>query len=478
VGSFNFSFTQLATAAAQQGATNAGKALNATNDVSGLVLSNAGFSSAVTAGTFTVNGQQVTIATTDTLKSVFDKISAATGGAVEASYSATSDEISLASANEIVLGSSTDTSNFLQLAKLYNNGSGAVTSSSGLGGVKLTGTLAQANLAHAISDGGSGAGAFTINGVSISFNVNNDSVQDVLDRINSSAAGATASYDAINDRFILTNKSTGDIGVSMQDVTGNFLAATGLTGGTLQHGKNLLYSINDGPQLSSQSNTVTSASSGINGLSVTALKQQSSATVTVSSDTNKIQTAITDFISAYNSAQNLINTDTASSTDAQGNVTAGILTGDPLANEIASKLRSLAFAPIPALSGVVKGLSDLGIDTNGQDNTLSVTDQTKMTAALTDSLGAVKTFFTDTTNGLAGQLNTYITNTAGDNGTLPTQENDLTKQSADIDTQISDLERRLSDEQQRLTNSFVAMETAQANINQQMQYLSKIGSSG
>jgi hypothetical protein len=41
-----------------------GSSLSATNDVSGLVLGDAAFSTAVTAGTITVNGKQITIATT------------------------------------------------------------------------------------------------------------------------------------------------------------------------------------------------------------------------------------------------------------------------------------------------------------------------------------------------------------------------------------------------------------------------------
>ena len=48
---------------------------------------------------------------------------------------------------------------------------------------------------------------------------------------------------------MLTNNTTGDVGISAQDVTGNFLAATGLAGGTLQSGQNLLYTLADGTQL-------------------------------------------------------------------------------------------------------------------------------------------------------------------------------------------------------------------------------------
>ena len=133
-----------------------------------------------------------------------------------------------------------------------------------------------------------------------------DSIQNVLDRINNSSAGVTATYDTLNNRFTLTNNSTGDVGISMQDVTGNFLAATGLSSGTLTRGQNLLYTLNGGSQtLVSQSNTITQASSGITGLSVTAASTGST-TVTVSSDTSKISSAIQQFITDYNAVQTAI----------------------------------------------------------------------------------------------------------------------------------------------------------------------------
>src|SRR5438067_594535 len=95
--------------------------------------------------------------------------------------------------------------------------------------------LGNASFTTPVADGGAGAGAFKINGVSISFSQTGDSVQNVIDRINNSAAGVTASYDGVNDRFILVSKTTGDQGIALEDVIGNFLAATGLTTGTLEH---------------------------------------------------------------------------------------------------------------------------------------------------------------------------------------------------------------------------------------------------
>ncbi len=175
LGSYKLTITQLATASKLNGVSNVGQRLSATSDVSAVTLSSAGFSSAVTAGTFTVNGAQVTIATSDTLQAVFDKIATATGNTVTASYNPDTDKITLTSSGgPVVLGTATDTSNFLQVARLYNNGTVTTSSSVALGGVRQTATLASANLATAISDGGNGAGEFKINGVSIAFNASTD----------------------------------------------------------------------------------------------------------------------------------------------------------------------------------------------------------------------------------------------------------------------------------------------------------------
>lgn len=474
-GSYTFNFLQRATSASIQGTADAGSKLSQTNDVTGVVLSGAGFSTAVTAGIFTVNGKRVTVATSDTLQQVFDKISTATGGDVTGAYSSTDDKITLTSGSgtPIVMGSATDTTNFLQVARLYNNGTAATSSYGPLGGVKLTGSMTSANLATTISDGGAGAGEFQINGVSIKYSATADSVQNVLDRINASDAGVTATYDAINDRFQLINKNTGDMGIALEDVTGNFLTATGLTGGTLQAGKNLIYTINGGAQQYSQSNTISETSSGIAGLSVNALTENASTTVTVNSDTSKVKTAINDFISEYNTLQSFIDTQTASTTSASGKVTSSLLTGETLVYELASKLRSLAVNSVSGLTGSYTRLEALGIDSNGDDNSLSLEDSEKLDAALANNPAQVQALFANTTNGIAVQFADLLDKTIGDDGTLIAKQSQLTKQTSDIDDQVAVLEKSVQATKDQLTASFVAMETAQANINQQLQYLQK-----
>ncbi|HWD93891.1 MAG TPA: flagellar filament capping protein FliD [Verrucomicrobiae bacterium] len=485
LGTFAFNISQLATAAQINGAAGVGQIL-APNGAGNTTIGSAGFGTPITAGTFTINGAQVNIASTDTLQQVFDNIASATGNTVTASYDSTSDTISLSSSNAIVLGSATDTSNFLQAAQLFNNNetsatdpvsnitTNSITSSLALGRVQLTGSLSTANLRTQIQDDGSGDGEFTVNGVLIKYNASSDSLQNVLDRITNSAAGVTASYDPLNNRFLLTDKTTGDIGISVQDVAGkgNFAATTGLSGGTLQRGQNLLYTVNNGPQLVSQSNVITSTSSGITGLTVTALKA-GNVTVSNSSDTSTISTAIQQFVTDYNAVQTAISAQQIVSTDSTGKVTPGTLTGDLTASNIASQLRESVFSPVSGLSGVVNMLASLGIQTNGQDNTLKVTDPAALTDALTNNLADVRSFFSDPTSGWATQVNNYLNNTIGDNGTIPNHLASLTTQTNNITTQIANLEKKISSDSDHWTSEFQAMEQAQAQVNQEISFLNQ-----
>jgi flagellar hook-associated protein 2 len=340
-----------------------------------------------------------------------------------------------------------------------------------VGGIKRSKTLAGANFATAVDDGGAGAGEFKINGVSINFSATGDSVQNVIDRINNSGAGVTASYDSVNDRFVLASKTTGDQGISLEDVSGNFLAASGLSAGALERGNNLLYNIDGGGQLSSASNTITESSSGLAGLSISVV-DKGSTQITVSSDTSAIKTAITSFVDEYNNLQKLIDKNTASSTDAQGKVTAGLLSQDTDTNELGRSLRSFVVSSLSSALGVKK-LDDLGIITNGNDDTLEIDDESKLDAALANNLSGVTSLFTDASGGIATKLAAFIEKTTGDDGTLIAHQKNLTDEMSDIDKQIAEMERIVQEQKDNLTEEFVNMEKASAQSNQQLQFLQK-----
>ena len=145
-GTYEFNFVSKATASKLTGAAGI-----ATQLTSATTLANLPVGRTITAGTFTVDGAQITIATSDTLDDVMAEITAQTGGSITASYNAATDQIELVKgAGSISLGASNDTSNFLQAMRL-SSGTTPVASSTTLSSPKLSGSIDSANLSGCLS---------------------------------------------------------------------------------------------------------------------------------------------------------------------------------------------------------------------------------------------------------------------------------------------------------------------------------------
>ncbi len=478
-GSYAFNVTQLATVSKRTGASDIGAALSTTNNVSGVTLATLPTSLTATAGNFTINGAQVTVGLTDSLQDVFDKISTATGGTVTASYDHTTDKVSLSSSSEIVLGSATDSSNLLSALQLFNNGTGTIASGNALGAINTKATLANARLSQGITAvDGTGKGTFALNGVNIAYNINSDSLTDVISRINQSGAGVTASYDTTSDRMVLINNSTGDTGFGLSEAAGGFLAATGLSissaGAVTTRGKNAQFTINGGSTISSASNTFSGTLTGLTGLTVQATTEGTQ-TVTVASNTAAMKTAIQDFIGKFNVVQSYIDTQTEVSVT-NGAVNSSILSNNREVQEWAHSLRSKSFAAVSGLSGTISRLADLGIDFNGTSSQLVIRDSSKLDNALANKPNDVAAFFNTANTGFAATMGSYLktlldSNGTGTNSALVSMENTLTAQNSNIDTQIAQIQRQLDSEKERMTLGFQAMQAAQATAKSMMDLL-------
>jgi hypothetical protein len=129
------------------------------------------------------------------------------------------------------------------------------------------------------------------------------------------------------------------------------------------------------------------------------------------------------------------------------------------------------------LSATFSQLANLGITSNGQDNTITL-DTTVLGTALTNNLTQVQSFFTDATNGWATKLDTSLANTVGDSGSISTHQAALTASSASITTQIANLEKQVTADSANWTTEFQNMETAQSQTNQELTFLSQSVSNG
>ncbi len=471
-GSYSFVISGLATSTDQTDTLNVGSAISPTSDVSGVTLATMNVSSAITAGTFSVNGQSVTVDTADSLQDLFDAISTATSGAVTASYDPATDQLQLSSASAITLGNPTDTSNFLSVARLFSNGSGSVSSTSALGAVNLNSSIASSSLAASITNvDGNGDGTFTINGKSIAFNVNDDSIGEVMQRINESDAEVTINYDAVTDQFTLTNRDTGSLGLAVSETSGGFLEASGLnTGATITLGANANFTVNGGGSLTSTSNILDSSVHGITGLSVTAQKTGTES-VQVASDTTGARKAIDDFISKYNAVQSFIEDKTDITVNDNDTVTTDVLSDNRDVSTLARSLRTRIFAAESTLVGAVKRLQDMGIDFKSGSSELEIEDADLLDTTLAENGDDVAEVFANSTEGLAVVLESFIDAFTSDNGTLDTQKETLNTQNANLDDQFDDLERFIENERDRLTNSFIRMEEIQSQLQWQLSVL-------
>ncbi len=468
-GSYTIAVSQLATASKRVGASGVSSPLNATDDVSGTTIATLATSKAITEGNFTVNGKTISVALTDSLQDVFARISTETGGAVTATYDTETDKVTLSSAGEIELGAVNDSSNFLSALQLANNGTGSVVSTGKLGSASLSATLASSRLAGALNADAEGDGSFSINGVTIDYNVNTDTLKTVLSKINKSTAGVTAAYDATNDRFILTNNATGDTGMGANEVSGGLLDAMGLTSGSaLQRGKDAQFTVNDGDTITSKSNTLTSTEHGVTGLSIK-VDSTTTQTVTVGADTEKMKAAIEDFMEKFNTVQSFIDQETAVSTTADGKVTKSTLGGNQEVERWGTKLRSLAFGAISGLSTTMSRISDLGLDFDSISSRLQIKDPAKLETMLSENSDDIAAFFSDTSTGFAQQFSTYLTDLLKtSSGPLAAQNTTLVKQNNDLQKQIEVLNRRVENQRTLLMSAFLAMQDAQSTAaNQQ-----------
>ena len=398
IGSFKLTIGKLATSTQIEGAAALGEPISTT-----ATLDKAGFALTPTDGFLTVNGVRFDVdADVTTLDALATTINAS-GAGVKAEIQ--NNRLVLGSDSAIKLGSGADTSNFLTSAKLLAAPAGGpgvvggtnfgytVTSTGNVGVAQTSASLSEARLATALTDQ---SGAFKINGVEIAWDAANDSINRVISRINASSAGVTAAYDSQTDKLSFTAKATGSMAISVEDVTGNFLAATGTLNGTVKSGQNAEYSIdtvNGGQTLYSASNTISGVVPGV----TLNLKSETATPVTVSVEQENapIVEAVKSFIDQYNAAVSYIRDQSKWDATAKKG---GPLLASSEVRSIESRLRQLITGNVSGAVGKYTSLASIGVSTGaigsgvGTTNAL-VLDEAKLSAALADNPAAVSRLF-------------------------------------------------------------------------------------
>jgi len=307
-----------------------------------------------------------------------------------------------------------------------------------------------------------GADSFTITSGSSSTTINitnGETFAQVANDINTNATGVTAS---------VVHNSTGyHLQVASSDGATPFtITEPAFTFSQAVQGQNATLTV-DGVPISSASNTVTGAISGVTLSLLSPTPNSLPANLTIASDTTKVSAAITKFVTDYNSAMSLISAQFSSG----GASPQGVLGSDPTVRALQNTmLQVLNYVNTPATgTTTVSTLSALGISA-GSNGALSV-DSTTLSNALANNASDVQNFFQGASlNGFASSVSTQLSNfTNPSRGAFTVDLNSISKTNADLARHISDYETLyIANQQTVLTAMYSKAEIALQQLPTQM----------
>ena len=175
------------------------------------------------------------------------------------------------------------------------------------------------------------------------------------------------------------------------------------------------------------------------------------------------QTSISQPISGFVSAYNKLNDSLKQLTNyvGPGDAANGALLGDSTVQGIVSQIKQIINSKVSSATGDYSSLNQLGVSFDKTGTMLL--DSTKLDAALAANLTSVGNVFTST-NGVATQLNTKLTQYLDAKGALSTQQDSLNKTLTQLTTDKAAVNTRLAATQKALQAQFIAMDSAVAQF--------------
>jgi flagellar hook-associated protein 2 len=304
----------------------------------------------------------------------------------------------------------------------------------------------------------------------ITFDQDHSTLKTAVDEINSSNLGITASLltDAVGTHLVLVSSTSGSAG----DLTITS-APTGLTFHTGSAGQDAKLTI-DGVPIVSATNDISGAIPGVT-LTLNGDTSGTPVRLTIGADNSGIQTAVNNFVSAYNTIVNNINSQFAYNSATKS---AGTLAGDSSVRSLQSTLLGLAAFQSTG-SGSITTLRSLGI-TMRDDGTLQVNDSTLSNTIKNDASDVQKFFQGGNNDGFAATLSTKLSvltdPTSGpllvDAKGMDDSVSSLQKQIEDFEVQMSAKEQQLIDEYSRIDTMLRSMSTIMQSVQAQLGTLS------
>lgn len=487
-GHYHLQVQQLATPTRAESAGGVGQSLHQAG-AADKPLAQANLRRPVTGGTFTINNVTLQVnPSRHSLQDVADMINGHYSGGPEngvpgvtAHYvSDPGDEnydrlvLEADPGRAIYLGSSADTSNFLEATGLLayreeaaageGEGNGPVI----IAGHRLGGLPADRSLDDVgWSQEGfelSAGGILVIDGTEVQWS-QEDTLEEVLAAINASGAGVHASFDPAADLLVLKSADDGNLGLSLQDKEGNLLQAVRILDpegyyrdGALQLGQNAVFQVNGQTVVRRQNSGIDDV---VPGLELN-LAGAGEATITVQADSRQAQEAIQALMEEFVATYNLLREYTAEEGDLQGERTV---------NRLLMDMRRAVTDPVPGAEGPVRSLADLGLSFSREGKPSF--NAGALQAALARNPEAVHRVFSGD-QGITRRLETVENNyNHRRDGFLSLRQDTLRRLMADQDRRMTDLERRLEMREERYIREFTRMERILSQFESQSQWLNQ-----
>jgi len=425
-------------------------------------------------GTVTINAVEFTLADYSTVDDFMDAVNNHETANANIYYDSDSDKFVIESTNgdNLVL-SETGTNGFLTEVNIT-----AGTYTTNTVGLESNAYLYEINFDNGFSS--SDSGSFKINGTTITWDADTDTLDSVISAINHSDAGVTAFYDDSLDRVVFTSDTMGSEEIEWEDVEGTFLGDTlKLTGVTQTTGQNALFTINStdsADEITKESNTFT-----INGLifdlkAITVANDSYSdadtTTVTVNSekDESTLKSKINDFLNAYNSAIDYLKAKLAVDTSTY---TRGALAGESVLRSLKTDIIGILLAQVSGVdSDKPSYLGDIGITLD--DNLhASISDASELSDWLDEDPDAVADLF-NSTYGVANQMVELLEPYSESYGIIDDSKNSISELMETIDDRIARLEERMERKEAYYRQQFSALQEALSAVNYQQSVLSNI----
>ena len=352
-------------------------------------------------------------------------------------------------------------------------------------------TLSEGSLTITLGSWGAGSPAASFSAktdstaVTIAIGSGETSLSALRDKINAAGAGVNATIvsDASGARLSLRSKATGAenaFRISVVETTDDGNDATGLSSLAYDasaasspmkrstQATNAELTVN-GIELSSASNTLNNV---VDGLTLSLLKTTTNEVeVSVAADTASLKTAVTDFVSAFNTLASFIATQTAYNAD---NKTAGVLQGDQASLALQHQLRSVLNQGSSA-SSTWSRLSDVGL-TIKSDGTLD-TDATKLDNALANPVELRKLLATDgataADSGFVRRFKNLADAALGSTGMFQSRTESIQASVTRNSKSQDAMQKRLALTEARLRAQYSALDTQMASLNNLSSYMTQ-----